>query len=87
MGWWLSLPIVEFLLVESAALTPGYALAGLALDRRLTIGLIPVLVGVGFGLAVPPHAPLGILMAQVGSVVAAAIALWIWPSVPAVTDG
>ena len=86
LGWRLDIPIVELLLLESFALGPLYAVAGLAFDVRILTGLVVVVGGVVFGLLVPPHAPLGVTVAQVGGVVAAAAALKWMPSPPALSE-
>lgn len=85
LGWVLALPIVEVLLLESFAMLPGYLIGGLALDRRVAYATPVVLAGIGFGLLVPAHAPLGVAIAQVGGVSAAVLALWWLPVPPALT--
>ncbi|MEL7372590.1 MAG: hypothetical protein AAFN74_26935, partial [Myxococcota bacterium] len=76
VGWRLAIPIVELLILESLALVPGYLLGAITLDRRLSVGGVVALAGVVFSLAVPAHAPLGVMVAHVGAMVATAVALW-----------
>ncbi|MEM7676124.1 MAG: hypothetical protein AAF449_08995, partial [Myxococcota bacterium] len=85
VGWRLQMPIVELLVLESLAMAPGYVFAGIALDRRVAVGAVAVAGGVVFSLMVPAHAPLGVMMAQVGGMLMTLFALMVLP-VAALTD-